>query len=201
MDVSRIRKGFDRRAARYGNPLTTFIGERELRQIRRLVPPNSIVLDYGCGSGRTTLDLLQRGCRVTAFDISEAMLSRARRKAETLDLQAEFTLDKASLDDRRWPVITCIGVLDYYPDPLPLLSGLAQLLAPDGRLVVTYPNGLSPLAWFYTQGSRATVRAYTKTPAQARKAAQGANLNIESLYYAFPALPVLGHTLILSLIH
>jgi hypothetical protein len=64
--VDKIRHRFDSRAAIYDNPLTTFIGERELRLIRKLVPPHAEVLDYGCGTGRTTLDLLCRGCKVTA---------------------------------------------------------------------------------------------------------------------------------------
>ncbi len=71
---------FNARAKRYDNPLTAFIGERELRQIRPLVPVNSIVLDYGCGTGRTTLDLLKRGCIVTAYDISSEMLAIAQKK-------------------------------------------------------------------------------------------------------------------------
>jgi Obg family GTPase CgtA-like protein len=79
--VKQISRRFDSRAARYDNPLTAFIGERELRVIRRLVPPGANVLDYGCGTGRTTLDHLRRGCAVTAYDISAKMLALAETPA------------------------------------------------------------------------------------------------------------------------
>ncbi len=37
------------------------------------------VLDYGCGTGGTTAQLLARGARVTGFDISQARLEGARQ--------------------------------------------------------------------------------------------------------------------------
>jgi 2-polyprenyl-3-methyl-5-hydroxy-6-metoxy-1,4-benzoquinol methylase len=194
---------FNARAKRYDNPLTAFIGERELRQIRPLVPVNSIVLDYGCGTGRTTLDLLKRGCIVTAYDISSEMLAIAQKKVQRVKFavanQVKFTIDQASLAEHTWPVITCIGVLDYYPDPGPILSILKSYLAPRGYLITTYPNALSPLAWLYALGSRCTVPATPRTPAFVYRKAQEAGLEVTTLRYAFPSLPLIGHTLVLAI--
>lgn len=203
MNVRSLARRFDRRAARYDNPWTAFIGERELRQIRPFVPGGTSVLDYGCGAGRVTLDLLRRGCRVTAYDVSQNMLSRAEEKAAALNFvsldSVEFLHDAALLDGRVWPYITCIGVLDYYPDPRPLLRSLHSLLAPTGRLVVTFPNALSPLAWLYALGSRLTVPALPRTPAFACRVVQESGFSLLAERYAFPSLPFLGHTLILAL--
>lgn len=195
----KVAAGFNSRAARYDNPLTGFIGERELRLVRRLVPAGCAVLDFGCGTGRTTLDHLRRGCQVMAYDISLEMLQRAENKARRAGFQAEFTVDPRRLEGCRWPVVTCIGVLDYYPDPQPLLRQLKSYLAPGGILVVTYPNALSPLAWLYALGSRLTVPAFLKTPAAARRAAAQAGLELLHLDYAFPAVRPIGHTLVLGL--
>jgi SAM-dependent methyltransferase len=117
------------------------IGEHELRQIRPLVPDGSVVLDYGCGTGRTTLDMLRRGFAVTAYDISGEMLSLAREKALQENRYAEFILDLDDLSGRTWPVVTCIGVLDYYPDPVPLTAFVTM---PGGRLA-HLPECPSPL--------------------------------------------------------
>jgi 2-polyprenyl-3-methyl-5-hydroxy-6-metoxy-1,4-benzoquinol methylase len=197
--VNKVRNRFDSRAENYDNPLTAFIGERELRAIRKLVPPNSEVLDYGCGTGRTTLDHLRRGCRVSAYDISANMLAIAQSKAAQMGFQASFTTDPAQLKGRTWPVVTCIGVLDYYPDPLPLLETLRAYLGPSGLLVVTLPNALSPLAWMYLAGSRFTVPAVAHTPGFLRRAAARAGFRMTSLAYAFPAIAPLGHTLVAGL--
>jgi SAM-dependent methyltransferase len=200
--VESVARHFDGRAARYDNPLTTFIGEHELRIIRPLVPAGALVLDYGCGTGRSALDHLRRGCQVTAFDVSRNMLAQAesRALAEGRRTGAEFIAEEAQLAGRTWPMVTAIGVLDYYADPVPLLKTLSAYAAPDGCLVVTYPNALSPLAWLYALGSRFTFPAIPRTPAFAQQAAWQAGLKVECLAFAFPAVARLGHTLVLKLV-
>jgi 2-polyprenyl-3-methyl-5-hydroxy-6-metoxy-1,4-benzoquinol methylase len=195
-----IRQHFNRRAAHYDNRVTAFIGERELRLIRKLIPPGSVVLDYGCGTGRTTIDLLQRGCHVTAFDISQEMIRLAEVRAGQVGFSAEFTTDSDKLSDRIWPLVTCIGVLDYYAYPQPLLELLGSYLAPGGRLIVTYPNALSPLGWAYALGSRFRFPVIPHTPRYARQVALRSGLRSVSLGFAFPAIPFLGHTLVVEMV-
>ena len=196
---SPIARRFNHRAARYDNSLTSFMGELELRQVRKLVPQGSRVLDYGCGTGRTTLDLLRRSCSVTAYDISEGMLSQAKVKSQEMGWEAEFLTDPTELNGRTWPMMTCIGVLDYYPDPLPLLRTLCQLLEDSGSLVITFPNAWNPIGWFYMLGSQFTVPAIARTPGFVRLVVQSAHLRITRLLYALPSLAPIGYTMILAL--
>ena len=194
-----VRQHFDERAARYDNWVSGFAGEQELRVVRTMMPSGSTVLDYGCGSGRTTLDLLRRGCEVTGYDLSPEMLGRAKAKAAERGYRAEFTADPATLTGRTWPVVACIGVLDYAPNPLPLLRTLRGHVAPGGRLVVTYPNATSLLCWTYIASSRWTVPAYARTLWFTERAAAAAELQVECVRFAFPPIPGLGHTLALRL--
>lgn len=195
----KVRTHFQGRAARYDTWIARFAGEQELRIIRPLVPPRSQVLDYGCGTGRTTMDLLARSCSVTAYDPSPAMLARARAKATAHGYLAEFVTDAARLRGRSWPVVTCIGVLDYVARPVPFLRRLGRFLAPGGRLVVTYPNATSALCWTYLLASRWTVPAIAHTLWFAVAAAGGAGFRVEQLRHALPPVPGFGHTLVLSL--
>ena len=192
-----VRRHFDRLAPHYDNPVTAFIGECELRLIRKLVPPGSTVLDYGCGTGRTTLDLLRRGCQVTAYDLSVEMQALAYARAQGEGFSAEFITDPALLAGRQWPLVACVGVLDYYADPLPVLCLLAGYLAPGGRLVVTYPNALSPLGWLYALGSRLRFPVQPHTVCFARRVAAQAGLQVSFIGYAFPAWRIMGHTLVI----
>jgi 2-polyprenyl-3-methyl-5-hydroxy-6-metoxy-1,4-benzoquinol methylase len=194
-----VRQHFDRHAVRYDNPWTTFVGGRELRSIQKYVPPGSNVLDYGCGTGRTTLDLLRRGCQVTAFDISIEMLSIAKARAAQLDYSAEFTTDDGKLAGRTWPLVTCIGVLDYYANPVPLLKTISSFLLNDGRLIVTYPNALSPLGWSYALGSTFRMRIIPRTPDFAQRAARQAGLRVTHLCFAFPAKAMMGLTTVVEM--
>ncbi len=194
--AQQTRQHFDRRAARYENPLTHFVGERELRAIRPFIPAGQALLDYGCGTGRVALDCLRRGCQVTAFDISPAMLDRAVQAAQHDGLGGEFVAGEAALAGRTWPLVTCVGVLDYYPDPQPLLARLAAYLSPGGTLLVTFPNALSPLGWLYAFGSRLTFPARPRSASFVRAQAARAGYQVEALRYAFPAIAPVGHTLV-----
>jgi 2-polyprenyl-3-methyl-5-hydroxy-6-metoxy-1,4-benzoquinol methylase len=197
--ADRVAERFDQHAKNYDNPWTTWLGERELRGVRQLVPVKSRVLDYGCGTGRTTLDLLERDCQVTCYDISIEMLHRAQAKVARQGFTAEFVTGVEQLAGRTWPFVTCIGVMDYYPNPVPILTHLSQYVAPSGRLIVTFPNALSPFGWFYFVGSHFTVPATPRTPAGARRSCDGAGLIIEKMLFALPAIPKIGYTMVLSL--
>jgi 2-polyprenyl-3-methyl-5-hydroxy-6-metoxy-1,4-benzoquinol methylase len=195
----RIGDSFQKRAAHYDSFVTAYIGERELRVIRPLVPPGSLVLDFGCGTGRSALDHARRGCNVTAYDLSPNMLAIAENKADQMNMQIEFTSNLQQLTGRKWPVVTCIGVLDYYPDPRFFLHELSQYLEKDGKLIVTWPNALSPLGWLYFILSRFTIPSTPRTPGFIRGAAKDVGLQISALLYAFPAWTLFGHTLVVEM--
>jgi 2-polyprenyl-3-methyl-5-hydroxy-6-metoxy-1,4-benzoquinol methylase len=197
--TEQVARRFNKRANNYDNPWTAWLGERELRGVRQLVPAGSQVLDFGCGTGRTTLDLLRRGCIVTCYDISSEMLRQAEAKVARQGFTAEFAGAIEQIAGRTWPIVTCIGVMDYYPDPVPLLKRLSQFVAPFGRLVVTFPNALHPFGWFYYWGSRFTVPATPRLPARARQSCRGAGLEIEKAVFTLPAIPMLGYTMVFSL--
>lgn len=194
-----IGESFQKRAAQYDNIVTAYIGERELRCIRHLVPPGRLVLDYGCGTGRSALDHARRGCIVTAYDISPNMLAVAKNKASQRELQLEFSSTLQDLAGRKWPVVTCIGVFDYYPDPRSFLRELSQYLEEGGKLIVTWPNALSPFGWLYYLLSRFTTPSTPRTPRFVRQVAREVGLQISALRYAFPAGVPFGFTLVVEM--
>ena len=197
--ANRVAQRFDRHARNYDNPVTAWLGVRELRAVCKLVPEDCRVLDYGCGTGRTTLELLRRGCQVTAFDLSSEMLSIAQTKVIQHGFNADFLSQAERLEGCTWPVVTCIGVLDYYPDPVPLLRTLSQHLTPGGRLVVTFPNAINPIGWSFYLGSHFTVPATPRTPGFVRRACQRAGYRIDDLLFTLPSISWIGYTMVLGL--
>ena len=99
--------------------------------------PGLRVLDMAAGTGAFTLAALGGGARVTATDVSPAMVAAlrsriagARATAEVMDGQA-LTLPDGAFD----LVASIFGVI-LFPDPARGLAEMARVVRPGGRVVV-----------------------------------------------------------------
>ena len=96
--------------------------------------PGETVLDAGCGSGRVTELLLERGVRVVAVDADEAMVAKAReRLGDRAEVQQQDLLD-LELDEPVDAVFSC-AVFHWITDHERLFERLHTALKPGGRLV------------------------------------------------------------------
>ena len=88
-------------------------------RVMELIPPTRPLklLDVGCGEGKDAVFFARNGYQVTAFDVADAGLEKARTLAERSGV--ELTLFRADLLDYRldeaFDVIFSSGVLNYIP--------------------------------------------------------------------------------------
>lgn len=139
----RIRDFWDRDAATYdrstshsvSDPLEAAAWRAALR--RALPEPPARVLDAGAGTGSLSLLAAELGYLVTALDLSEGMLGKARDKAEASGLELSFEVGSAMAPpEGPFDSVLERHVLWTMPDPVGALSAWRDVTATGGRLVL-----------------------------------------------------------------
>ena len=107
--------------------------------------------DVGCGGGLLAEALAHHGARVTAVDLSAAMIEVAQLHAAGSGLAIDYRLEAASALAERaageFAVVCCMELAEHVPDPQALVATLARLLRPGGSLFMATINR-TPQAFF-----------------------------------------------------
>jgi SAM-dependent methyltransferase len=123
--------------------------ENSAAYLLRHLEPGLAVLDVGCGPGTITADLarLVAPGRVTAVDVSEAVLDEARRAAGLANV--EFAVaDVHALDfpDGSFDVVHAHQVLQHVADPVGALREMRRVCRPGG-LVAARDSDYAAMTW------------------------------------------------------
>jgi len=121
---------------------TTYFAEYKLKCLARLGVKEPI-LDFGCGIGNLTEQLVKTYGRVHGYDPSAESLRIARSRAESAVLHQDVAL----VPDGEFQTVVVAGVL-HHVEPgarAALLGDIARKMAPGGRLVVFEHNPWNPL--------------------------------------------------------
>ncbi len=114
-----------------------------------LDPKRSRVLVAGCGTGRGIAELVSLGYEVWAFDASASMVALCRARHQ-LSPERCFVAEAAELPQvlgaRRFDWILALGLVSggLWLDPVRVveqLAGLANALAPKGKLLLDFLEG------------------------------------------------------------
>lgn len=107
--------------------------------------------DAGCGVGTLAIPLAQRGAKVRASDISEAMAMEGKQRAASMELEGSVTFETADLEtlDGKYDTTTCIDVsisaASLLVHALPAVRGTVELiLSPSARAVMSIRAAVSP---------------------------------------------------------
>jgi SAM-dependent methyltransferase len=98
------------------------------------------MLDVGCGNGDYLYRQQKRGWRVLGIEPSSQGAEATRRRGIEV---IEGAWPDVALGERRFELITLLGVLDHLPDPLGALRWIRGLLRDGGMAIVSVPNAAS----------------------------------------------------------
>jgi 2-polyprenyl-3-methyl-5-hydroxy-6-metoxy-1,4-benzoquinol methylase len=116
-----------------------------IEQARLSAPAKGRVLDVGCGNGVISINLGAQGYQVQGIDASDKAIENARRQNPFDNVRFDvISAEQLQADGQSYDIIICSEVLEHLHQPASLVKLLYQLLAKDGILIVTVPNGMGP---------------------------------------------------------
>jgi SAM-dependent methyltransferase len=120
------------------------------------LPPGSLILEPGCGSGKFSLALASLGNRVIVLDYVAEVLHGVRATEQLLAGQwpgqlrgyCQGSLEQLPFPDKYFDLVLNEGVVEHWLDDeerLAVLREMVRVTRPGGVVAVLVPNGVHPL--------------------------------------------------------
>ncbi|HJX37181.1 MAG TPA: class I SAM-dependent methyltransferase [Anaerolineae bacterium] len=164
------------------------------------------VLEVGVGTGKN-MPYYPHGVHVTAIDLSERMLSRARKRATSLGLGVDLRqMDAQALDfpSDRFDAIVASFVFCSVPDPVAGLRELGRVCKPEGEIrllehmrargevVGRLMDIVNPIA-VRIQGANINRRTIDNIESAGLRIERVEDLSVQSIFRLIVARPPLTH--------
>lgn len=117
-----------------------------------VITSNSVVLEFGCGTGKNTEWFIKNSKKLTAVDFSQEMLNKAVEKFSNENVifqQADITQPWV-FENHTYDLVTCNLILEHVQNLNPVFAEAARVLKPNGYFFV---SELHPCKQY--QGSKA----------------------------------------------
>ena len=147
--------------------------------IERVVQPpkDAKLLEIGCGTGHN-LAMLGKFGRVDALEVDDIARGMAEERLGGPVLSAPLP-ELAGLSDDQYDVVAALDVIEHIPDDKAALDGVARVLKPGGKLVMTVPA--HQWMWSAHDVVNHHQRRYSKSGL--RKLIDGSPLRLDSIGY------------------
>lgn len=134
------------------------LGVSRLRR-RLLQRASGRVLEIAVGTGKN-LCYYPASCRISAVDVSKAMLNIARKRATKLSMNVSLSLTDAEdlpFPDKSFDTVVSSLTTCTFPDPVAALREMARVCRPEGRILLL-EHGRSDREWLGRLQDRRTDR-------------------------------------------
>lgn len=102
------------------------------------------IMEIGCGNGNLSLPLASLGHRVFSTDVDLSSVRVAKSKNPFPNARFFVSDGEALCGRRRFDIVLASEVLEHIQAPEKLISACRELVAPEGTLILTVPNGYGP---------------------------------------------------------
>jgi ubiquinone/menaquinone biosynthesis C-methylase UbiE len=161
----------------------------EARSLRETLAPVSFeyCLEIGCGTGKNTVWLMEKAATVTAVDLSEEMLAKAKEKITSPGVtfvQADIT-EPWTFATRQYDLVGFSLVLEHIELLQPVFEKAAAVLKPGGYLYISelhpFKQYSGSKARFETENGTQVVTCFNHHITDFIDAAQEANMQLVNM--------------------
>lgn len=97
------------------------------------------VLECGCGAGRFTEVLLERGALVTSIDLSDAVEANQQNCPQSSAHRiAQADILKLPFRPGQFDLVLCLGVIQHTPQPERTMAALVEQVKPEGAIAIDH---------------------------------------------------------------
>jgi ubiquinone/menaquinone biosynthesis C-methylase UbiE len=103
------------------------------------IEPGQQVLDIACGTGNWLMAVTRRGGKPVGIDISQKAIDICKHNIS----DGDFLVGKAEslpFRDDRFDLISCLGSLEHFRDPLSALQEMVRVAKENARFLLLVPN-------------------------------------------------------------
>ncbi len=145
---------FERAGEKAMRPTSSPYVERQVDELVRFaaLSPGAHLLDVGCGMGRYTFPLLERGFTVEGLDLSQTLLDRLEAFSAgryEIPLHCADIIEFPNVADAEFDAVVGFFTLHHLHDLRASFAAMARLVKPGGRIAFLEPNPLNVL--YYIQ--------------------------------------------------
>lgn len=110
----------------------------EFKEAAKIIKPNSLVLDVGCGGGDFFDELKSKNCTCYGLDKSDFAIDLLKTKGvefsnEPIEIFAEKNIEK-------FDYVTGFQILEHVKQPGQFINSMVKMLKKDGILIIAVPN-------------------------------------------------------------
>lgn len=166
-ELNRIREFYDSTYYRDATAGATIPGHL-MRLARRLgIRPGHQVLDVACGTGGWLRAVAAHGATPVGIDLSEKAVAACRTVLPGAELQVG-PAERLPFADGRFNVVSCLGSIEHFVDPLAALREMVRVARADATFVLVVPNAgfLTRRLGLYGGTHQAAVREVVRTLAE-----------------------------------
>ena len=161
------------------------------------LPPHAEVLDVATGAGHTAFYFAELGARVTASDLTPAMLERVREGAASRGLQVEtrrHSAEEMPYADESFHLVTCRVAPHHFSSPPDFVRESVRVLRKGGHFLLidgTVPDGAPESREWLHQVEKLRDPSHHRllSPDTWRGLCEKHGLNIEKLEVAYRKQP------------